>query len=222
MGARSWLTTFIDMLMLMLTFLIFIIAVSRFKNVGDEYSSEYFVPQEQTQISADQIHVKGTALELIKGLKVPRLSKNARHILNEMAMASQAGTYEGVALFYNESKISLLFPDKLTFLPGSPRLDNEAKRILKDLVTRLNETSYRVSIEGHTDSSVSEIIDNVDLSVMRALAVARQMVAEGLALRRVSVSGYGPYRPIADNSDSSARQLNRRVEIHIMINEELF
>jgi len=222
MGERSWLTTFIDMLLLMLTFLVFIIAVSRFKSDENVFSDDLAKPQTQAIDIKKHQFMKGTALDLIKGIKSPRLPDNARQILNELAMASQAGTYEGVDLYYNESKISLLFPDQLTFMPGSSSLDQSAKTVLKDLADRLKTCDFRVSIEGHTDTSVSEMVDNADLSVQRALSVAHQMVKDGLSLQRVSVSGYGPYFPIADNSNPSTRQLNRRVEVHIMLNEELF
>ena len=221
MGERGWLTTFVDMLLLIFTFLVFIIAVSRFKNSGEIW---FPLPQESMNPGKDtpKKEPKGTAIELIRGLKIPRMPKAAERILSEMAMASQAGTYEGVNLFYNENKISVLFPDKLTFLPSSSELDKTALDVLRDLAERLANSSYPVSIEGHTDNSVGGKTDNIELSVERALAVARQLMAFGLPLKRISVSGYGPYRPIADNSSSESRLLNRRVEVHIMVNEDLF
>jgi outer membrane protein OmpA-like peptidoglycan-associated protein len=179
------------------------------------------VVNEDPSPSVRPAFVKGTAIELIKGLKTPRLSPAAQRILTEMSLASQVGTYEGVNLHYNESKISLLLPETLTFLPGSSRLDRRALDILTTLMKPLKETPFSVSIEGHTDNETGEGGDNMRLSIARALSVAGALISGGFPVGRVSVGGYGPYWPIADNSDLIQRRLNRRVEIHIMINEEL-
>lgn len=221
MHERGWLTTFIDMLMLLLTFFVFIIAISRFRFGEDSlaFAQQRDLGSETQEKPHRQI--KGTAIELIQGLRTPRMPAAAQRILSEMAMAAQAGSYNGVDLFYNEEKISLLFPDALTFPPGSAMLQEQVREVLKDLVQRLSSTPFQVIIEGHTDSTVGETVDNVELSVMRAMAVAQFLFSRGLPLNRISVSGYGPYRPIADNENYDARRLNRRVEVHIMVNEEI-
>lgn len=221
MIGRGWMTTFTDMLMLLLTFLVFIIAISKFRQ-GEENSMIAPLPQAWQQERPKPNFVKGTAIELIKGLKTPRLPMPAQQILTEMAQISQSGTFEGVNLYYNESKISLFFPDNLTFLPGSSELDQQARTVLSALIKPLLSSPYRISIEGHTDNVTGGEQDNLQLSVVRALSVARIFYEEGLPLGRMSVSGYGPYRPVGDNEDILQRRLNRRVEVHIMINEDVF
>lgn len=66
-------------------------------------------------------------------------------------------------------------------------------------------------IEGHTDSTASEEY-NQKLSEKRALAVMKLLIVKyGIDPTRLRAVGYGESRPIATNSTSQGRQLNRRV-----------
>src|SRR5262249_25021904 len=50
----------------------------------------------------------------------------------------------------------------------------------------------------------------------RAKAVGKYLIEHGIAAERLVFKGYGPDRPIADNSTLEGRQRNRRVEFHIV------
>jgi chemotaxis protein MotB len=110
--------------------------------------------------------------------------------------------------------------EQLTFEGGRFDLKEEVKPQLLQLIPAMETSKFDVNVEGHTDTLTSEKIDNMELSLMRALAVVRFLVENGLDKRKVSVSGYGPYRPIADNSVLEGRQRNRRVELNIIINND--
>lgn len=69
-----------------------------------------------------------------------------------------------------------------------------------------------VLIEGHTDSQGSANANQL-LSQRRAEAVREALVQEGVAVARLSVSGIGEDRPVADNASAEGRARNRRVEI---------
>lgn len=79
----------------------------------------------------------------------------------------------------------------------------------------------RVLIEGHTDnqpvrpSAGSRYTDNMELSFLRAKAVADILVKNGISLDRISVTGYGDARPAASNDTYEGRLKNRRVEIKL-------
>ena len=74
--------------------------------------------------------------------------------------------------------------------------------------------SQKVVIEGHTDSTGSAMY-NFDLSQRRASAVSHFMQVQGLRSQRLSATGLGMDRPVADNSSAEGRRRNRRVEIVI-------
>ncbi len=70
----------------------------------------------------------------------------------------------------------------------------------------------RAMIEGFTDS-VGDDEYNLALSSRRADAVRLALVGLGVNAERLSTMGYGEAFPVAGNSSSGGRQLNRRVEI---------
>lgn len=72
----------------------------------------------------------------------------------------------------------------------------------------------RFTIEGHTDNVGSDATNN-ELSLRRALSVRDYLTSLGVPTANIEVQGYGPYRPIADNTSADGRARNRRVEIII-------
>lgn len=100
---------------------------------------------------------------------------------------------------------------KLTFLPGSAALTEEAKARLAKYASVLASpklTGRKLRIEGHTDASGSARL-NQELSRQRAQAVADFLAASGVDARRVEVVGYGSSRPLPGLSPRAAA--NRRV-----------
>lgn len=74
--------------------------------------------------------------------------------------------------------------------------------------------SVNAQIQGHTDSTGSNQY-NQGLSERRANAVKDYLINNfGISESRLSSVGYGEERPIADNSTSEGRALNRRAEAH--------
>lgn len=71
-----------------------------------------------------------------------------------------------------------------------------------------------VTIEGHTDSTGSDAI-NQALSQSRAESVKTYLISQSIAAARITAVGKGKESPIADNTTASGRQQNRRVEIII-------
>ena len=100
---------------------------------------------------------------------------------------------------------------KLTFLPGSAILTEEAKARLVKYAAALNNpkiASRRVRIEGHTDASGSAR-SNQSLSQRRAQSVADFLIANGVPASRFEVVGYGSSKPLAGMPAESPA--NRRV-----------
>ncbi|MGE0799251.1 MAG: OmpA family protein [Lautropia sp.] len=69
----------------------------------------------------------------------------------------------------------------------------------------------KVLIEGFTDSTGSAST-NQDLSERRAIAVRRELVAQGIDPNRIVTRGHASKYPVAGNDTASGRQQNRRVE----------
>jgi outer membrane protein OmpA-like peptidoglycan-associated protein len=94
-------------------------------------------------------------------------------------------------------------------------LNPGAGRKLDQLAQFLNEhKDRRVQIDGFTDSVGTDSY-NEELSRRRADAVKSALLTRGIDSSRISTEGYGKAFPVANNSDSGGRQLNRRVEVVI-------
>jgi outer membrane protein OmpA-like peptidoglycan-associated protein len=101
------------------------------------------------------------------------------------------------------------------FDTGRSELNPGAGRKLDQLAQFLAEhKERRVQIDGFTDS-VGPDAYNEELSRRRADAVKSALLVRGIDASRISTQGYGKAFPVANNSDSGGRQLNRRVEVVI-------
>jgi outer membrane protein OmpA-like peptidoglycan-associated protein len=101
------------------------------------------------------------------------------------------------------------------FDTGRSELKSGGMRKIDQLAQFLTEHSdRRVQIDGFTDSVGTDAY-NEQLSQRRADAVKAALVSRNIDPARISTEGYGKAYPVASNSDSGGRQLNRRVEIVI-------
>jgi outer membrane protein OmpA-like peptidoglycan-associated protein len=101
------------------------------------------------------------------------------------------------------------------FDTGKAELNSGASRKLDQLAQFLSEhPDRRVQIDGFTDSIGSEAF-NQELSRRRADSVKSALLNRGVSGSRIGTEGYGKAFPVANNTDSGGRQLNRRVEVVI-------
>ena len=106
------------------------------------------------------------------------------------------------------------------FAVNSAVLDDVAKaRIDREFVPiALANSGYRVRIEGNTDNTGSDAINN-PLSYRRALAVKQYLTAKHrFDSRRFIIAGNGSSNPIPGNTNSTPeeRQANRRTEFQLL------
>jgi outer membrane protein OmpA-like peptidoglycan-associated protein len=87
-----------------------------------------------------------------------------------------------------------------------------ASMIADIAVTLKNNPTWRLRINGHTDSIGGDAA-NLQLSAARADAVKAALVSRGISASRLEAAGLGESRPKADNGTLQGRALNRRVEL---------
>ena len=75
-----------------------------------------------------------------------------------------------------------------------------------------------LTVKGYTDSTGSLGI-NQSLSLRRAEAVRAKLVAGGIPMKTTSTVGMGPENPVAENTTSTGRMQNRRVEVEVTVDE---
>lgn len=96
--------------------------------------------------------------------------------------------------------------DSAVIRPESKPVLEEVLGVLKD------EPGWKVTIEGHTDSS-GDGSHNLTLSQQRADSVKAYLVAGGIDSGRLKTKGFGAGKPVADNASELGRAQNRRVEL---------
>jgi outer membrane protein OmpA-like peptidoglycan-associated protein len=117
--------------------------------------------------------------------------------------------------------IMITFDSGILFAVNKSDLSAEAQANLTKMATILNKyEDTNIMVDGHTDADGSEQ-HNQTLSEQRAASVARFLAMNQVVSGRMTTTGYGETRPVADNSTVAGKQANRRVEVAIMANEKL-
>jgi outer membrane protein OmpA-like peptidoglycan-associated protein len=134
-------------------------------------------------------------------------------IVEEAAMEQKvAFTAAELARRLNENG-SVALHDIL-FDTGQATLKPESAAALAPIGELLKtQPQFNLEIQGHTDN-VGSGSQNLKLSQERAAAVKGYLVqAFGVSADRMTTSGFGDSRPIADNHTEQGRAQNRRVEL---------
>jgi len=119
------------------------------------------------------------------------------------------------------------FKSDLLFEPGSDHVAPAAVEAVKSLCDIMNSeqgSQFDIIIAGHTDDmpiakaqTRREHPTNWHLSAHRAIAVLDIMADNKIAPTRMSVRGFGEYRPVEPNKpNKKGNPQNRRVEIYIV------
>ncbi len=84
----------------------------------------------------------------------------------------------------------------------------------------LSRPGLEIRVNGHSDNQPihnAQFASNWELSTARAMTVLRLLVNDGgFEPTEISAAGFGQYRPVADNSTSDGRRMNRRVDLVVL------
>jgi len=107
----------------------------------------------------------------------------------------------------------------ILFDTGSAVLEAEARRILGDVAKVLASRPNQIRIEGYTDNrpiNTVQFPSNWELSAARAASVVHLFSGLDIAPERMTMVGYGEYRPLAENTTVEGQGRNRRVILVIL------
>jgi chemotaxis protein MotB len=115
-----------------------------------------------------------------------------------------------------EIRTDILFPS------GVATLSNKAIPALDALAGTLKKYPNPLRVEGHTDNrpiNTRYYPSNWELSAARAASVVHRFARGGISPSRLSVIGFGEFRPAKPNDTAAGRIANRRVIIVILAGE---
>lgn len=116
----------------------------------------------------------------------------------------------------------------ILFSSGSYTLSPEGKNqlrlianVIKDLEAKIpTDIDWIIRVDGHTDnkkvvSGTRGYSNNMELSLLRANAVATELAKDGVSRRRLVPSGFGDLHPVVLGNDPASLQQNRRIELQL-------
>jgi outer membrane protein OmpA-like peptidoglycan-associated protein len=118
-----------------------------------------------------------------------------------------------------DNELNVTVKNEVLFDTNSAAIRSASRSTLQemaDVFQKYPQTTLRV--EGHTDSTGTAAY-NQRLSERRANSVGSYIENMGVSSSRVDAVGFGESQPRASNDTVSGRQLNRRVEIHVVANQ---
>lgn len=139
----------------------------------------------------------------------------------EEKLKKEIGEYKA-KLQMTERGLVITFLSEIFFDSGKDLIRADGQQALTSVAAVLNKEvkDSFVAIEGHTDNDPirhSVWKSNWELSSARALAVLHFMIDScQVKPERLSIAGYGQFRPVAANETVKNKQQNRRVEIVIL------
>ena len=227
-GGAGWLTTFNDLVTLLMVFFVLLFTMSSVdaKKMQDfqyalqsglgilEAGRRVNIRIKTSQPVEDMSHVN-TQPEGVKTTKNDRLTG----WLDDALIKSLEADFN-IQITQTEQGVRLSFADQILFDFGKADINPAGHALLNQVAGAIQKMPNAVRVEGHTDNipiKTARFPSNWELSVARAVNVVKYFVAVGnIDPRRLSAVGYGESRPLVDNDTAAKRMKNRRVEILLL------
>jgi chemotaxis protein MotB len=127
---------------------------------------------------------------------------------------------EDIKFFKDSRGLVIRLNNSVLFDEGSAIIKTEAYKTIDDIIQTISTIDNNIIVEGHTDSTPihnKTYASNWELSTARATNIISYMLKTGkINPKRLSAAGYGEHMPVAENTSSGGRLLNRRVDIIIL------
>lgn len=234
-GGGSWMTTFSDLMSLLLTFFILLFSMSNVSNEkftqaaqslstsliggGESLMDGLIVPLEDDNTGTNETVVP--AKELEGAVLDPALIEIYNRVID---FVEKNDLEDKVIITADPKGVYVNVSNAILFGKESASVSREGRSVLKSVGKLLNQLDNRVVIEGHTDdipNAYGQYPTNWELSVSRAVSVLRYLNEnEQVHTSRLSAVGFGEYQPLAPNNSEENRARNRRVNIVVVYEPE--
>jgi len=217
-SAPFWMTTFSDMVTLLLVFFILILSYStteleKFRGAMSSMKGALGIMAEKGST------VAGKKVEFSRQPKNDPTEDIKQQIEAFQESISEAVAQGQVEIDISASGLHIRLGDNVLFAIGKARIKPGAYSILSKIAKIISNDTKEVYVEGHTDNvpiRTKKYPSNWELSTARAMSVMRYLhKAEGVPMAKMAAVGHGENRPIATNDTPEGRAKNRRVEIFI-------
>ena len=224
---NGWLTTFADLVMLLLTFFVLLLTMSSMdtKKLRESFSQFRGAPgvlelgkeqginplAEFVKSYATSEHLMVVDHALMRKMLLPTWETQPLKIREKLKALENR-----VDIVDDNIGITISFHGDMFFQPGQANLRKDMLPFLDNVAEAIEVSINQVNVIGHTDNTPpgSGNLSNRLLSLERAMAVLNYFLEEKhLSPERFAVAGYGDAKPIVPNDTPENRSRNRRVEI---------
>ncbi len=223
-AAPAWLTSFGDLMSLLLTFFILLYSMSvvsldkfnlSIRGITEAFGSRKMVQQNSVPKGREvPLDFKDMHPKIKNGHKI---KQKLSAVLAQLGAAGVKGEVEGHGTVLRMR----LFADNL-FVSGRAEPTEAARPYIAEMAQKLKVSDLQIEIEGHSDSVPihnGAFSDNWDLSAERAVSVLRLFLEAGYDGHLLAARGAGEYHPIDTNDTPQGRMRNRRIEFIIDLSE---
>jgi chemotaxis protein MotB len=212
-SAPFWMTTFSDMVTLLLTFFVLIVSMSSVEIKKFHEALSYF--QGRTSVLTNEAIVQSATRRVITDFRSREQSQRYEELLQYLR---EQGLEDKVQVNLTDKGLHVTITDSVMFASGSAMLVGVSKELLRRIRAVLGSDVESVVVEGHTDDRPIQTLQfpsNWELSAARASSVVRFLLEEEneLSPARYLAVGYGEFHPVDTNQTAAGRSRNRRVEI---------
>ena len=212
-SAPFWMTTFSDMVTLLLTFFVLIVSMSEVEIKKFEEALSFFQGR-PSMLTHDSVIPPVREQPLV----TLGAGEQAARYETLLSYLEEHGLQDMVQVNMTEDGLHVVITDSVMFRSGEAALVEPSRTILRMIADVVAENVQSVIVEGHTDDrpiSTAAFPSNWELSGARASSVVRFLLDQANALEpdQYVAIGYGEHHPKTTNDTARGRTQNRRVEI---------
>jgi chemotaxis protein MotB len=213
----GWVVTYGDMMSLLLTFFVLIVSFSamqesKFQQAAGSLKAAFGVLSAPESVIAFNDPLVPAHYPTEEEADVLYEVRAVEKIILDEGLDKQ------VAVEVRDEGVLFRLNAPFLFKSGGAELAEEPKGVLAEMSRFFTKFPYQIEVEGHTDDipiGSARFPSNWELSAARAVTVARYFQSVGMPPSRIAATGYGEFRPVADNATAEGRENNRRVEIFL-------
>lgn len=215
-----WLLTLSDLLMLLMIFFVFLLAVPIVQASKPGHSQSVAKPVAQPATTVAKPAMNPAISQTPDSQDKPAVAalEDDLHSL----VGDQEGR-QGVTVERRSQFVVITFPEQILFDSGQAQMKTAVGPTLEKVALfMINHPELSVEIQGHADDRPmrsQRYPSNWELSADRATQVAKTLVELGANPEQVATKGFGEYHPLVPNISDADRLKNRRVEIQFSLHQ---
>ena len=214
-----WMTTFLDTMMLLLTFFVLLMSMVTFEKIKLEQAAGSLKESFGVLRKGAKTEIEKEAV--FKETQIVEEVQSTRKLMSGLVNYIESVNLDNfISVIETDTGVSIRIVDSVLYGSGDATLKASAYAVLDKIAAIAREAPYNVIVEGHTDDLPmrpnARFQSNWELSTARAASVVKYFIEKGVYPKKLAASGFAEYHPLVPNINEGNRARNRRVEINFI------